>query len=241
MARKSGPNRPQTDDGTPYLKMKELVEATGVPWSTIQHYIKQGVLPQPTKTSPNMAYYPPDFADRINTIRRLQTEHGFSLSVIEKLMRERDMGIDLEPLISLRQILFTPSKSQELDLKGFIEATGLKRDQVKACLESGILSPMNDNVFDEEDVAAGIIIHKFLELGLALDDLAFYPPLLTEVVKREMGMRERLTESMPYGEDAEVTAELTQGARGISSYVHNRILQSRAMKRKGLKDRNNKF
>ena len=237
MGRRSGGSKPQTEDGQPYLKMKELVEASQTPWSTIQHYIKEGLLPAPLKTSPNMAYYHPDFVDRLNTIRMLQTKHGFSLSVIKRLMQERDLGLDLEPLIELRQLLFKPGPSKEFTQKEFLKATGLSRDEVNECLKLGLLAPIEPNRFDEEDVAVGITYHQFTKFGLPLDDLEFYHALLGEVVRQAMLVRERLTESMPYTEDAAVTAELARGSRGITLYLHNRILHHLALGRAGLKDR----
>jgi predicted DNA-binding transcriptional regulator AlpA len=47
------------------LKMKELAEASGVSAGTIKHYLREGLLPEPVKTSRNMAYYPPEFVERI--------------------------------------------------------------------------------------------------------------------------------------------------------------------------------
>ena len=37
------------------LRMKQLMEATGLPKSTLLYYVEQGLLPPPVKTSPNMA------------------------------------------------------------------------------------------------------------------------------------------------------------------------------------------
>ena len=45
--------------------MNELTGATGVPKSTILYYIAQGLLPEPRKTSPNMAYYDPACVERL--------------------------------------------------------------------------------------------------------------------------------------------------------------------------------
>jgi DNA-binding transcriptional MerR regulator len=38
------------------IKMKKLTEETGIPKGTIQYYIKEGLIPKPIKTHPNMAY-----------------------------------------------------------------------------------------------------------------------------------------------------------------------------------------
>ncbi|MGK2931356.1 MAG: MerR family transcriptional regulator [Solirubrobacterales bacterium] len=54
------------------LKMSELVEASGVPGATIKHYLREDLLPEPVKTSRNMAYYRPETVERIEMIKRLQ-------------------------------------------------------------------------------------------------------------------------------------------------------------------------
>ena len=59
-----------TPDGL--LKISQLAEASGVSAGTIKHYLREGLLPEPVKTSRNMAYYPPEFVERIRTIKRLQ-------------------------------------------------------------------------------------------------------------------------------------------------------------------------
>ena len=45
--------------------------ATGVPKSTILHYLKEGLLPKPYKTCWNMAYYLPACVERITFIKML--------------------------------------------------------------------------------------------------------------------------------------------------------------------------
>ena len=55
----------------------------GVPAPTIKHYLREGLLPEPVKTSRNMAYYPPEFVDRIRLIKRLQEERFMPLKAIK--------------------------------------------------------------------------------------------------------------------------------------------------------------
>ena len=70
------------------LKMKELAEASGVSAGTIKHYLREGLLPEPVKTSRNMAYYPPDFVERIKLIKQLQEERFMPLRVIKSMLDE---------------------------------------------------------------------------------------------------------------------------------------------------------
>ena len=67
------------------LKMKQLSEASGVSAGTIKHYLREGLLGdgrEVVKTSRNMAYYPPEFVERIKLIKQLQEERFMPLAVI---------------------------------------------------------------------------------------------------------------------------------------------------------------
>jgi DNA-binding transcriptional MerR regulator len=68
------------------LKIGELADASGVPAATIRHYVREGLLPEPVKTSRNMAYYPAEFVERIRLIKQLQEERFMPLRVIRELL-----------------------------------------------------------------------------------------------------------------------------------------------------------
>ena len=55
---------------------------------TIKHYLREGLLPEPVKTSRNMAYYPPEFVERIKLIKQLQEERFMPLKVIKAMLDE---------------------------------------------------------------------------------------------------------------------------------------------------------
>src|SRR5215216_6080184 len=74
--------------GEEMLRMGELARASGVSAATIKHYLREGLLPEPVKTSRNMAYYPADFVDRIRMIKQLQEERYMPLRVIKDLLDE---------------------------------------------------------------------------------------------------------------------------------------------------------
>ena len=56
----------------------------------VRHYLREGLLPEPVKTSRNMAYYPPEFVDRIRLIKQLQEERFMPLRVIRDLLERED-------------------------------------------------------------------------------------------------------------------------------------------------------
>jgi DNA-binding transcriptional MerR regulator len=68
------------------LRISELAERSGVPAATIRHYVREGLLPEPVRTSRNMAYYPPEFVERIRLIKQLQEERFMPLRVIRELL-----------------------------------------------------------------------------------------------------------------------------------------------------------
>ena len=73
------------------LKMSELAERSGVSAGTIKHYLREGLLgseDQVVRTSRNMAYYPPDFVERIQLIKRLQEERFMPLRVIREVIAD---------------------------------------------------------------------------------------------------------------------------------------------------------
>ncbi len=96
MSTASGERPAASDD---LIKISELAERAEVPVATVRHYLREGLLPEPLKTSRNMAYYPADFVERIRLIKRLQEDRFMPLKVIKQLLDSADG--DLERLRSL--------------------------------------------------------------------------------------------------------------------------------------------
>ena len=72
--------------------MSELAERSGVSAGTIKHYLREGLLgseDEVVRTSRNMAYYPPEFVERVRLIKRLQEERFMPLRVIRELIGRR--------------------------------------------------------------------------------------------------------------------------------------------------------
>ena len=123
------------------LKISELAEQAEVPVATVRHYLREGLLPEPVKTSRNMAYYPPEFVERIRTIKRLQEERFMPLRVIkDTLLAER-----------------TPEA--ELLERFEVPARALKR-----LAEVGVLSPDSDG-YSQADVRIVEAIARFRAEG----------------------------------------------------------------------------
>ena len=221
----------------PGLKMKELVEATGVPKSTILHYLNQGLLLEPVKTSPNMAYYDPGCVDRIRYIQHLQQSHRLSLSEIKQMLAKKEDHSDFSIFNELATIIFgRPQQEGHLNAVDFCLATGLTRDQLKELLRVRLLLPVAEDSYDPEDVSMGKMYARGFEFGVQIQDMAPYVALFEKIVDHEMAFRRRLTHHLPYSEDAAVTIELVKFARMGRAYVSERLFQQRVAAMKDLKE-----
>ncbi|MEI6485857.1 MAG: MerR family transcriptional regulator [Sphingomonadales bacterium] len=72
------------------MRMRDLEKASGVGRETIRFYIREGLLPEPDKTSPNSARYSDVHVARLRAIKRLQEERFLPLAVIRTLLEAED-------------------------------------------------------------------------------------------------------------------------------------------------------
>ena len=135
--------------------MKDLVEASGLPKSTILYYAEKGLLPPPRKTSPNMAYYDPACVERIDSIRNMQYNYHLPLDKIGRFLERRDRGENIMPLVELGRAVFGEDRGPLVDEEGFRQATGLSAEEMEKLAAARLLLPLQDGKFDQADVAMG--------------------------------------------------------------------------------------
>jgi len=217
--------------------MKELAEATGLPKSTIQHYINQGLLPTPVKTSPNMAYYDPRCIDRIKFIQELQHRHRLSLAEVKEVLKKRGEEEDFSIYLELKGLIFgTTHEEQLLNRSDFCKATGLTTDRVTKLLEARLLLPFEEDRFDQEDVVMGTMFARAFSWGLRIEDVTYYVELGEKIVDHEAALKRRLTHRLSYAEDAALTMEMVKNARMSRAYIIDRLFQHRIAAMRDLKD-----
>ena len=228
---------PKNQLSKPGLRMKELVKETGVPKSTILHYLNQGLLPEPQKTSPNMAYYDPACIDRIQYIQQLQRRHRLSLSEIKQMLDQKGQDLDFSIFNELDTIIFGQMQDTRLlNTSDFCATTGLSRQQLKDFIEAKLLLPLQKDRFDSQDIGMGKMYAAVSTLGLGSEDMTEYVALCEKIVDHEMAVRKRLTHHLPYDEDAALTIELVRSARMMRAYIIDRLFQSRVAAMNDLKD-----
>lgn len=135
------------------LRIGELSRRTGVSTSAINYYVREGLLPPPLKTAPNMAYYDPSYVDMINSIRVMQREKGLSLSDIRKLL---DKGEVSWPDTIESTAAATEGGGKELDRRKHIIAVASK-----VFAEKGYYATTISDLAEAAGIAKGTIYWYF--------------------------------------------------------------------------------
>ena len=186
------------------LRMGELAEASGVSAATIKHYLREGLLPEPVKTSRNMAYYPAEFVDRIRLIKQLQEERYMPLRVIKDLL-------DADPdraraLIELGDRLLArvrAGEEQRITAAEVRDRYDIPQEVLDRLAEIEVLTPDEDG-YSPTDVRIIGAIARFRaggydeQIGFTVYDTLRYKRVMGELVAEEVDvLMERLAGEVP--------------------------------------------
>ena len=213
------------------LKMKELAEASGVSAGTIKHYLREGLLPEPVKTSRNMAYYPPDFVERIRLIKQLQEERFMPLKVIKSMLDE-DPG-RARTLVELEDRILERAAGSE---RKRVTATELRRrfdlpqEVLDRLAELEVLSP-DSHGYGPRDVEIVEAISRFRaggydeRIGFTVYDTLRYKRALEELVKEEVQvLMDRLAGEMDPDRAADLIAAGVEPLNELIAALHQKSL-----------------
>ena len=224
------------------LKIGELAERSGVPAATIRHYVREGLLPEPVKTSRNMAYYPPEFVERIRLIKQLQEERFMPLKVIRELLATADGDPD-----RLRAVVDVEDRILERALAGEkerISAAEVRRryDVPKEVLdrlaELDVLSP-GRNGYSPSDVRIVEAISRFRaggydeRIGFTVYDTLRYKRALEGIAAEEVDvLLERLGEIEP-DQAVEMIEAGIEPLADLISALHTKLLVAELERHRG--------
>ena len=189
---------PKTVGGTRLLRIGEVARRAGVNRGTIQHYLREGLLPKPVKTHRNMAWYDESFVERIKQIRRMQSERFLPLSVIKRLLGPpgKPGGLARSLAQSQENALATLERSgAPIPREQAPEAFGIPRERVDDLLRVGLVSVTREGgreTFSGPDLEVLAAIANFERrdftktLGFTVDDLVIYKDALQELLNEEV-------------------------------------------------------
>ena len=213
------------------LKMKELAEASGVSAGTIKHYLREGLLPEPVKTSRNMAYYPAEFVDRIRLIKQLQEERFMPLKVIKAMLdddpeRARAL-VELEDRILERALAGEQSRVSAAELRRRYD---VPQEVLDRLAELEVLTP-NRRGYGPRDVEIVEAISRFRaggydeQIGFTVYDTLRYKRALEELVKEEVRvLMDRLAGELDPDRATDLLAAGTEPLNDLIAALHQKAL-----------------
>jgi DNA-binding transcriptional MerR regulator len=224
------------------LKIGELAEQSGVPAATIRHYVREGLLPEPVKTSRNMAYYPPEFVERIALIKQLQEERFMPLKVIRELLASGDGDPD-----RLRALVAIEGRILERALAGEKERTSaaevrrrydVPKEVLDRLAELDVLSPGRDG-YSPSDVRIVEAISRFRaggydeRIGFTVYDTLRYKRALEGIAAEEVQvLLERLGELGP-DQAVEMIEAGIEPLADLISALHTKLLVAELERHRG--------
>jgi DNA-binding transcriptional MerR regulator len=192
------------------LRMRELAEASGVPAPTIKHYLREGLLPEPVKTSRNMAYYPPEFVDRIKLIKRLQEERFLPLKAIKDVLDSMER-----------------SRTSAAEVR---KRYGVPKEVLDRLAELEVLTP-NSRGYSPSDVTIIEAISRFRaggydeQIGFTVYDTLRYKAALEELVRQEVDVvMERLAGEVPPERVVEMLEAGAQPLKDLIGALHTKLM-----------------
>ena len=218
------------------LKMSELAERSGVSAGTIKHYLREGLLggeDEIRRTSRNMAWYPPDFVERIRLIKRLQEERFMPLRVIRDLLREDPQRV--EALVELEDRILdraaaAAGERTRTSRKAVEEAYDVPRNVLERLEQIEVLTP-NGRGYDADDVKIIEAISRFRAggydeaIGFTVYDTLRYrealQPLVDEEVRVLLG---RLAGSVDEDRAVEIIASGAEPLHELLGAMHSKLL-----------------
>jgi DNA-binding transcriptional MerR regulator len=99
------------------MRISELSRVSGVPVATIKFYLREGLVPDGVRTSPNQAQYGDAHVQRLRLIRALVGVGGLSLAATKNVLGHIDQpnGLTLDLLGTAHQAV-APDLPDEVDL-----------------------------------------------------------------------------------------------------------------------------
>jgi DNA-binding transcriptional MerR regulator len=206
------------------LKMADFAARSGVPVPTIKHYLREGLLPEPVRTSRNMAYYDAALIPRVKVIKHLQREMFLPLRVIREVLDE--LGEDSSPSdltvqASIRKVL-ARTRDAERRTRDALIAAGVPEALLDWYVEQGLLTPIERDGevgFEGDDLAFLRLMKQARKAGLGpemlpRETLPAYLAALQGLVRAELSMfRAAIT---PHTDDADQLAALAEAATELS-------------------------
>jgi DNA-binding transcriptional MerR regulator len=214
------------------LKISELADRSDVSVGTIKHYLREGLLPEPVKTSRNMAYYPEEFVERIRLIKQLQEERFMPLRLIKSMLDDEPERA--RALIELEDRILEHALKGEGQTRVSAAEVRNRYDMPQEVLdrlaELEVLTPSSKG-YSASDVRIIEAISRFRaggyseKIGFTVYDTVRYKRALEELVKEEVRvLTERLAGEKSPDEVVKLLEAGVEPLRELIAALHTKLL-----------------
>jgi DNA-binding transcriptional MerR regulator len=229
-------------NGNGLLKMSELAERSGVSAGTIKHYLREGLLPEPVRTSRNMAWYAPEYVDRVRLIKRLQEQRFMPLKAIRRVLEEEDPErlaalVEVEDRILERAV--SASETDRVSRAEVRRRYDVPDVVLQRLAELEVLTPSNRG-YDAYDVQIIEAIARFRaggydeKLGFTVYETLRYREALAPLVEEEVRtLLDRLAGEVDVDRAAEIIASGAQPLRDLIGAMHSKLLLAELKRQRG--------
>jgi DNA-binding transcriptional MerR regulator len=175
------------------MRMRELEQASGVGRETIRYYIREGLLPEPERSSRNSASYSQDHVERLRAIKRLQEERFLPLSVIRDLLEAgpADAGA-LAGAIPMLDTALAARLESAGPARVPVASLGLDAEMLAEHGDDGLVSIAPDGTVSARDAAILRIMNELnrigftAELGFTGGQMRLYQVLIDWLTTQEL-------------------------------------------------------
>lgn len=149
------------------LKMKELMLQTGESKSTILYYIKEGLLPEPSKPKPNVHLYDVSCVQILRFVKYLQHNFSYSIAEIQSIFKDNSFDFDgsFEAMVRSLELISGGRENVWYKKSDFLKLVSMDDETLKSYQAKGYLFERAKG-FSGREVEIAEILERAKTFGL---------------------------------------------------------------------------
>lgn len=168
------------------LKMKDLMARSDESKSTILYYVKEGLLPEPSKPKPNVHLYDESCLQILKFIKYLQHNFSYSIADIKSIFDDNQFDFDgsFEMMVHSLELISGGKDNKYYTTEEFLTLVGMDEKTLKAYQKNGYLFKRAKG-FSSKEVEIAEVLERAKSLGLNFSLLDSYVDHAKILAKRE--------------------------------------------------------
>ena len=148
-------------------KMKELMALSDESKSTILYYVKEGLLPEPSKPKPNVHLYDESCVQILKFIKYLQHNFSYSIAEIQNIFKDNNFDLDgsFEMMVRSLELISGGRDNKWYSKKEFLTLLSMNEKKLKEYQNKGYLFERAKG-FSSKEIEIAEILERAESLGL---------------------------------------------------------------------------